>query len=99
MRTFTFEETFDLRNPVTLTEEQAKVLDEMTCGVSGEAIGPGDALVKVLVPSQEEPEELPDGSIGMPYNKIIAKVERLREKDWRYFRGETPRVALPEEID
>jgi len=97
MRTFTFEETFDLKHPVTLTEDQAKVLDEMRCGVSDEPIGPGDSLVKVLIPGNEESFE--DGTMGILYNKVVAKVEALRQKNWRYFRGDTPRVALPTEID
>ena len=36
-----------------------------------------------------------DGSVTIE----VTKVEVLRKKDWRYFRGETPRVALSSEID
>ena len=92
MKTYTFNETFDLINPVTLTEEQAHLLNNIKCGVSDEYIVAGDALVKVLIPVDEF-------ETSPCYRRVVAKVEELSIKDWRYFRGETPRVALPSEIE
>ena len=94
MKTYTFDETFEEDSPVLVEGAVEDMFKGSLCPISKDTIKSGDLLTRVLLPNCNHAD-----APGFGYDDVIVKTEALKAKGYRYFRGEVPRIALPEEVD
>ena len=89
MKTYSYEEVFKDASSA-LVKNALKSLEKVTCPISNTLIESGDKVTLVLMP-----EQIQD---SITYNEVVVKIDALKALNHRYFRGEVPRIALPQEI-